>query len=420
MTKAAADPVIILGAGHAGGEVATSLRQEGYEGRILMVGEEKYLPYQRPPLSKAFLSGEIGIDALSIKSQATYDKAQIEFIGSRRAEQIDRASKIVTLNDGTDLRYSKLVLATGGRPRPLAVAGSERAKGCDNFHYLRTIDDVIRIRGQFTSGKRLVIIGGGYVGLEVAAVAIKNQLHVTVLEAAPRVLARVTAPEISAFYEQVHSTAGVDLKTGVTVEQIVYSDSDNRVTEVVCSDGLRVSADLVILGIGLVPNVELAEAAGLDVSNGIVVDEHARTGDPNILAVGDCANYPNQLLATRVRLESVPNALEQARIAAATICDKQRPYGSMPWFWSDQYDLKLQMVGLSTGYDQVVLRGKPDEKSFVAFYLKEGCVIAADSVSRPKDFMFCKRLVADRAQAAPAVLADESISLKTILAASAA
>lgn len=412
--------VIIVGAGHAAGELSTSLRQEGYEGEILMVGEEGYLPYHRPPLSKAFLAGEVDIEALSIKSQATYDKAGVEFLGNKRVEAIDRASKTVSLSDGATLKYSKLVLATGGRPRRLEVTGSEQAELCDNFHYLRTIDDVRRIHKQFKDSNRLVIVGGGYVGLEVAAIAIKNNLHVTVLEGASRVLARVTAPAISAFYEQVHRAAGVDLKTGVVIEQIECSASHGQVSAIMCSNGMRVAADLVIVGIGLLPNVELAEMAGLEVSDGIVVDEQARTNDPDILAVGDCTNHPNPLLGRRIRLESVPNALEQARIAAATICGKHKVYASMPWFWSDQYDLKLQMVGLSGGYDQVVLRGEPDNRSFVAFYLKDNRVIAADAVSRPQEFMFCKRLVTEQSQVDPIMLADERIPLKTILAASAA
>lgn len=418
MIEETAGPVIIVGAGHAAGELSTSLRQEGYTGRILVIGEEQYLPYHRPPLSKAFLAGEIDTEALSIKPQATYDKAEIEFRRGGRVESIDRSNKTITLDDGATLSYATLVLATGGRPRQLLVPGSEKAALCNNYHYLRTIDDVKRIRTHFEAGKRLVIIGGGYIGLETAAVAIKHGLHVTVLEGAPRVLARVTAPAVSAFYEDVHRAAGVELKTGVVIEHIECADS--AVTSISCSDGTRTAADLVIVGIGLSPNVELAEAAGLEVSDGIIVDTQTRSSDPDIFAVGDCANYPNPLLGRRVRLESVPNALEQARIAAAAICGKHKAYANMPWFWSDQYDLKLQMVGLSAGYDQVVLRGTLANRSFIAFYLQAGHVIAADAVSRPQEFMFCKRLVTSRAQIDPAQLADESIPLKTMIAAPAA
>ncbi|WP_411740611.1 NAD(P)/FAD-dependent oxidoreductase [Pseudomonas sp. BF-R-19] len=410
------ETVLIVGAGHAAGELATSLRQGGFEGRIVMVGAENHLPYQRPPLSKAYLSGEVQAEALYLKPQTTYDKAGVEFIGSTLVEAINRSTKTVTLSDERTLRYDKLALTTGGRVRRLSIAGAKEAEGSNNFHYLRTIEDVRRISPQFQAGKRLVIIGGGYVGLEVAAVAIKRQLHVTVLEGAPRVLARVTAPVMSAFYEQVHREAGVELHTGVAVEGIELTPTGDAVTAVLCSSGLRIPADLVIVGIGLLPNVELAEIAGLVVDNGIVVDEFAQTSDPDIVSAGDCTNHPNPILGRRIRLESVPNALEQARTAAATICGKHRPHNSMPWFWSDQYDLKLQMVGLSEGYDQVVLRGDPAKRSFIAFYLKDGNVIAADSVSRPVEFMSCKRLVTERAEVAPSVLADESVPLKSLFA----
>lgn len=420
MNDAMQQTVIIVGAGQAAGEVAISLRQEGFSGRIVMIGEEAYLPYQRPPLSKAYLSGSVKTEALLCRSQAAYDKALVEFIGSTRVESIMRGDKAVVLSDGRSVQYDKLVLATGGRARQLSVPGAEQAHDSSNFHYLRTIEDVSRIQPQFTAGKRLVIVGGGYVGLETAAVAIKQGLQVTVLESAPRVLARVTAPEVSAFYEKVHQDAGVDLRTGIEVQGVEVGCKDNRVTAVLCSGGFRFPADLVITGIGLVPNVELAVAAGLDVGNGITVDEFTRTSDEAIFAVGDCSNHPNSFFGYRLRLESVPNALEQARTAAATICGKQRPYASMPWFWSDQYDLKLQMVGLSQGYDQLVFRGDPATRSFIAFYLKGDFVLAADAVNRPQEFMFCKRLAAERCSVDPSALGDESRALKLLLDKSAA
>lgn len=416
----ATDAILIVGAGHAGCEMATSLRQEGFDREIIMIGEEAYLPYQRPPLSKAFLSGSVSAEGLSIKPQATYDKATIQCITGRRVETIDRSRKSITMDDGTSLHYAKLVLATGGQPRRLNLAGSEAAEYCKNFGYLRTIEDAERIRRDLVAGKRIVIIGGGYIGLEIAAAAIQHHLDVTVLEGAPRVLARVTAPVISEFYEQVHRSAGVKLLTGTAVEQIECDEAAGLVTGVVCTDGLRLPADMVVVGIGLIPNIDLAEMAGLTVTDGIEVDAQNRTSDPDIFAIGDCANYPNPLLDQRVRIESVPNALEHARIAAAAICGKHKAYTSMPWFWSDQYDLKLQMVGLSTGHDQVVLRGDVQKHSFVAFYLQGNRVIAADAVSRPQDFMFCKRMVTERLCVNPAELSDQTISLKTILAAPAA
>lgn len=409
------ETVVIVGAGHSAGELATSLRENGWAGRIVLVGEEPYLPYQRPPLSKGYLSGEVPLESLYLKPQATYDKAGVEIICGTRVESIDRKKKSLTLSDGRTLQYAKLALTTGGRARKLAVPGADAAEKMPNFHYLRTIDDVNRIRAQFEHGMRLIIVGGGYIGLEVAAVAIKRGLHVTVLEALPRVLARVTAPEISAFYERVHREAGVEVRTGVEVAGFELDASGDAVATVRCADGSRLAADVVVIGIGLVPNTELAQAAGLVVDNGILVDALARTADPDIVAAGDCTNHPSGILGRRLRLESVPNAVEQARTAAATLCGKERPYNAVPWFWSDQYDLKLKMVGLSQGYNQLVLRGSPASRSFSAFYLKDGYMLAADTVSRPQEFMIAKRLVAERIVVDPARLADESVPFKSLL-----
>lgn len=409
---AAAESVVIAGAGHAAGELATSLRQQGWAGSIIMAGEETHLPYQRPPLSKGLLAGEAEIESLYLKPRETYEKANVEMLLGVRVERIDRASKSVSLSDGRTLTYTRLVLATGGRARHLSIPGSEGKPR--NLHYLRTIDDVLRIRAQFREGARLVIVGGGYIGLEVAAVAIKRGLKVTLLEALPRVLARVTAPEISAFYETVHRAAGVDIRTGAMLEKLEL-DAEGSVAAVACTDGTRHPADLVIAGIGLVPDTGLAEAAGLAVDNGILVDEFCRTSDPDIFAAGDCANHMNGLAGRRLRLESVPNALEQARTAAACICGVMKPYDPVPWFWSDQYDLKLQMVGLSQGYDRFVLRGDPDKRSFSAFYLKQGMLIAADTVNRPQDFMIARRLVGRQRAIDPALLADEALPLKQFL-----
>ncbi|PTB18878.1 pyridine nucleotide-disulfide oxidoreductase [Trinickia symbiotica] len=411
----AENTALIIGAGHAAGECATAIREQGWAGRIVMVGEEPHLPYQRPPLSKAFLSGESTVEQLYLKPRATYDKARVEFIPSTRAQCIDRIAKRVTLSNGSEIGYTKLVLATGGRARRLTLPGIEAIEKLQNFHYLRTLDHVSRIRTQFHAGSRLVIIGGGYVGLEVAAVAVKRGLQVTVLEALPRVLARVTAPELSAFYEKVHREAGVDIRTNAIVSGFEVDASGDAVAAVRCADGARVAADLVIVGVGLEPATELAQQAGLAVDNGIVVDEYTRTSDPDIFAVGDCTNHPNPSLGRRLRLESVPNALEQARTAAASLCGKERVYNTVPWFWSDQYDLKLKMVGLSQGYDDFVLRGSPETRSFSAFYLKDGVMLAADTVSRAPEFMLAKRFVAEKIPVRAADLADESIPLKSLL-----
>lgn len=270
------------------------------------------------------------------------------------------------------------------------------------------------IRAGFETGQRLVIIGGGFIGLEVAASAVACGLNVAVLEALPRVMARVTAPEMSIFYERVHREAGVDVRTGVAVTGLEFNSAGDAVTGVQFNDGSMAPADVVVVGIGVVPNTELAQAAGLTVDNGIVVDEYARTSDPHIVAAGDCTSHPNLLSGCRVRLESVANAVEQARTAAATLAGKQRPYDAVPWFWSDQYDLKLQIAGLCAGYDEIVLRGSTSSRSFTMFYLKARQVIAGDAVNRPQEFMIAKRLVAGRMVIDPVLLADESIPLKTL------
>lgn len=399
---------VIVGAGQAGCELASALAQQGQGGRIVLIGDEPWLPYRRPPLSKAFLAGEVGTDALLLKPQAAYDKAGIECLTGVTVTAIDRATRSLQFADGRRLAYGKLALTTGGRVRTLPLHGADRP----NLHYLRNIADVQQLHEGFRPGRRLVIIGGGYVGLEVAAVACKRGLQVTVVEALPRVLARVTAPEMSAYYEMVHRSHGVDIRTGIGVAALEASD---RVEAVVLADGTRLAADLVVVGIGLIPNTELAQAAGLAVDNGIVVDRQCRTSDPEIVAAGDCTHHDNGFLQRRTRLESVPNALEQARVAAATLCGKPADYGVAPWFWSDQYDLKLQMVGLSQGYDHLVLRGQPAEHSFTVFYLQEGRILSVDTVNRPQEFMVSKRLVAERICADPATLADEAIPLKSLL-----
>lgn len=402
--------IVIVGAGHSAGQLAVHLRQEGHEGSIVLVGAETHVPYQRPPLSKAFLAGSVAEDSLFIRPPASYQDAAIELKLSTVVARIDREHKVVVSAGGEHIAYDRLVLATGGRARPLSVPGwNGRA-----VHSLRTIDDALRIRCAFAPGRRLVIIGGGYIGLEVAAVAIQCGMHVTVLEAAPRVLARVAAPQLSAFYEQVHRRAGVDVRTATEVVAITDETVGGRAMHRVhCSDGSALDADLVLVGVGQIPNTELAQAAGLEVDNGIVVDEAARTSDPAILAIGDCASHYNAFAGRRVRLESVQNAIELARCAAATLCDKLRPYRIIPWFWSDQYQLKLQMVGLSDGYEEMVMRGSFASESFICFYLRGGRVIAADAVNRPVDFMHTKRFIAEGGGALSAqALADESCALK--------
>lgn len=400
---------IIIGASHAAAQLAPSLRQEGWDGKIIVIGDEPYLPYHRPPLSKAVLSGEKNAADLHIRAQALYDKNDIEFKLGSRVESINRAHKSITLTNGEILNYDKLALCTGSRVRTVSLPGVELA----GIHYLRDLKDVEAIQGDIGEGKNAVIVGGGYIGLETAASLKKMGMNVTVLEMAPRVLARVTAPELSEFYTRVHSDEGVTIRTGIAVAGF---EGNTKVERVTCADGSSFDADLVVIGVGIIPNVELAEAAGLTVENGIVVDEYARTNDPDIVASGDCANHHNTLYDIRLRLESVPNATDQSKSAAASICGKDKSYQSLPWFWSDQYDLKLQIAGLSQGYDQVVIRGDKDHsRSFVAFYLKEGKLISADCVNRPQEFMLSKRLIAAGTEIDAERLADESIPPKELV-----
>lgn len=403
------ETVVIIGAGQAGGDMTTALRQQGFEGRIVMIGDEPALPYRRPPLSKAYLSGEMTEEQLYIKPAATYEKQSVEVKTGVRVESIDRSAKTVTLGNGENIEYTKLAFCTGGHARRLPLPGAEKP----NVHYVRTIEDIEKLKAQFQPGKRLLIIGGGYIGLEAAAVGIKKELKVTLVEALPRLLARVTGPELSEYYYGVHTAKGVDIKLGAGVEALEGGDT---VETVVLADGTRLDADVIIVGIGLIPNTELAEAAGLEVDNGILVDLQCRsTTDPDIFAAGDCANHDHGFLQRRIRLESVPNASEGARVVAATICGKDAEHNGAPWFWSDQYDLKLQMVGINQGYEEVVIRGSMEENNFSAFYLANGVVISADTVNRPKDFMIAKKLVAGRVKSDAATLSDESVELKSLL-----
>lgn len=410
MTELTSDnSIVIIGGGQAGGACAMELRKLGFEGRVVIVTEEDHIPYKRPPLSKAYLAGEAALETLYVMQPARLEAANIECLTGVHVETIDREVKHLSLSNGETLDYDKLLIATGSRARDLPVEGADG----DNVFPLRTIADVDAIRAQCGPGKKMVIIGGGFIGLEVAAIGRKLEMDVTVLEGMDRVLARVTSPETSAFFEKVHREAGVDLHTGASVHGLEGSPT---VTHVVQGDDSKIEADVVVIGIGIVPNVELALAAGLDENNGIVVNEYAQTTDPDIYAAGDCANHPSPLYGCRLRLESVQNAMDQARCAAANMLGTPTQYDALPWFWSDQYDLKLQMVGLSQGYDDVVVRGNPDERSFSVCYLKEGKLIAMDSISRPKDFMMAKKLVAEGVQPDKATLADESVELKSLLA----
>lgn len=399
---------VIIGTGHAAAQLAPSLRHDGWQGRILLVGEEAYIPYHRPPLSKELLAGEKALDDIYIRPEKVYRKDNIEFMHDTRVEEIDRDNKRLLLGNGKDLSYDKLVLTTGSRARVLNIPGVE----LNGISYLRNYQDAKRIKSQMAAGKNAVIIGGGYIGLEVAAVLRMQGMAVTVLELMERVLQRVTAPVVSEFFNRVHSEEGVNVACGVGVEAFT---GNTNVERVITSDGAAHAADLVVIGAGIVPNVELALSAGLEVNNGIVVDEYCRTLDPDIVAAGDCTCHYNKIYDRWIRLESVQNASDQARSAAATLCGRELPYAALPWFWSDQYDLKLQIAGLSQGYDDVVIRGDNRQgRSFAAFYVKNDLVIAVDAVNRPPEFMHGKRIITEKIVVDKNKLADESIRMKEV------
>ncbi|MBT3610118.1 MAG: FAD-dependent oxidoreductase [Gammaproteobacteria bacterium] len=398
--------IVIIGAGHAAGQAAASLRQAKFEGPITIIGDEAHVPYQRPPLSKQYLAGTQLADKVYLRAEKFYADKDIQLMLDTRATQIDPSTKTINLDNGETIAYEKLLISTGSRPRKLSIEGSDLS----GIHYLRTMDDVDGIRADVKPGANLVIVGGGYIGLEVAAVGIELGMNVHVLEMEERILQRVTTPEMSAYYHKLHTDRGVHIhtQTGVT-----GFSGNSSVEKVLCGDE-SFDADIVIVGIGIIPNIEIAEEAGIHCDNGIVVDDHCRTSDPDIYAAGDCTNHPNPLMNKRLRLESVPNAMDQARVSTANMLGDDKVYAAMPWFWSDQYDLKLQMVGFSADGDSQVLRGDMDTHQFAIFYLKDGKVVAADAVNSPKEFMLCKQLVGKPAD--PAKLADPETDLKSLLA----
>ena len=400
--------IVIVGAGHAAGQVVASLRQKKFSGRIVLIGDEEHYPYQRPPLSKKFLAGKMPAERLYVKPPAFYDDPDIELHFNTCVEVIDSTGKLVTDSSGHSYHYDDLIIATGARVRKLDLPGSD----LPGVHYLRTIQDVTSLHDYMHKGARLVIIGAGYIGLEVAAVAASSGLQVTVVEMADRVMSRVVSERVSEFYQSEHRRHGVDLRLSTG---LVGFSGRESIEAVRLADGTAVAADLVLIGIGVVPNVELAANAGLVVENGIRVDDHCRTSDQNIYAIGDCTNHPNSLLGRQLRLESVHNALEQAKTAVSNICGDELQYSQVPWFWSDQYDLKLQIAGISEGYDQTVLRGDPASRAFSCIYLRDGQLIAIDSINAPRDFMQSKPLIGNHAVISPEVLSNTDIALKDMV-----
>lgn len=402
--------VVIVGAGHGGAQAAIALRQNGFTGTIMVVGREPELPYERPPLSKEYLARDKTFDRIMIRPEAFWaDKAVTMLLGTE-VTAIDPPAHVATLSDGRTLQYGHLIWAAGGDPRKLTCAGADLA----GVHAVRTREDVDRLMGELDAGaKRAVVIGGGYIGLEAAAVLTKLDCHVTLLEALPRVLARVAGEALSAFYEADHRAHGVDLRTGVAVDCLV--GEGGKVTGVKLADGSVLPADLVIVGIGIIPCVEPLRAAGAEGVNGVLVDGQCRTSLPDVFAIGDCAAHANAFAdGAVIRLESVQNANDMATVAAKTICGVEATYHAVPWFWSNQYDLKLQTVGLSTGHDAVVTRGDPATRSFSVIYLKAGKVVALDCVNMVKDYVQGRKLVETGAVIAPEKLADAGTPLKEL------
>jgi 3-phenylpropionate/trans-cinnamate dioxygenase ferredoxin reductase subunit len=412
------DGVVIIGAGQGGFQLAASLREAGYQEKITLLGEEPGLPYQRPPLSKAYLKGEASVEHLELRPAAFYADHRIDLV-TARAQEIDRAARRVRLSDGARLSYDHLVLATGARNRPLPAPGAD----LDGVLSLRTLADADHLKARLAGAQHVVVVGAGFIGLEFAAVARALGHEVTVLEATQHPMGRAVSPAMSEFFTHAHRAMGTNL---VLAAGVVWIHGEGgRVARVETTDGavqpaggVLHPADLVLIGIGVVPNAELARAAGLEVANGIVVDAELRTGDPNISALGDAVSYPSVHAGTMARLESVQNAVDHARTIAARLVGRPAPYAAVPWFWSDQGDDKLQIVGLAHPADEAVLRGDPSSRRFSVFRFRKGRLTAIESVNRPADHMLGRRLLAapDKPSSlTPGQAADEGFELKALL-----
>ena len=401
---------LIIGASHAGAQVAVSLRQASYEGRITLLGEETVPPYHRPPLSKDYLSGDKPQSEILLRPVESYAEANIDLRLGVRAGAIDRQAKTVQTIDGDHIIYDYLVLATGARIRRLSIPGADS----DHVHYLRDTKNVDAIRARVESGKDAVIIGGGYIGLETAASLRKRGMEVTLLEAQPRILQRVTSETMSDFYRRVHTEEGVEIIEDCLASKI---EPDGHQLNVSTSCGRIYTAHLVVIGIGVIPNTELAEFAGLTIRDGIEVNAYCQTSDPAIYAVGDVSHHYSPLYEHHIRLESVPNATEQAKVVAAHITGKPKPYSALPWFWSDQFDLKLQIAGLSDGFDTIIVRGDPDgSRNFAAYYFKGDRLLAVDAVNAPRDFMLARMALSKGKTLDRAILAQPDADLKAAIA----
>ena len=408
------EQIVIVGVGQAAVQAIDTLRRKGFAGKLIAVGDEPWAAYQRPPLSKKYLAGTVDRDRLAIRPPSFYSERNVDLRLGRAAVAIDRTAQRVRLDDGSELAYDGLLLTTGSRPRTLSLPGGLRGQGPDlpGVYYLRTIADVDQLRQHLAPGRRLVVVGGGYIGLEVAATVRELGMEVTVLEMADRVMNRVTCKTVSEFFTTTHSRHGVRIVCNATVRAIAADEETGRVRAVVTQDGAEYPADVVIVGIGVVPVDELAAAAGLACANGIVVDEHCRTSDPAIFAAGDCTSHPSPRYGRRLRLESVDNAFEQATSAACNLLGLPTPHDKVPWFWSDQYDIKLVIVGLTHDHDVVITRGDPSSACFSACYLRQGELVAIDSVNSPKDQMAARKLIAERVRPDVTKLTNPAIPLR--------
>jgi len=397
--------IVIVGAGQAGGSAALQLRSAGFEGALTLIGAEPHPPDERPPLSKAYLTGDLAYDSLLLRPLEFYGDQNVQLLTDTSVTSINLVEKVVMTSDKQALRFDKLLLATGARPRQLPISGAD----LPGVHYLRTLGDVAALQNTMRRAQNVCLIGGGYVGLEFASVARKAGLKVTVLEAADRLLQRVTTPEMSEYFADLHRSHGVEVCVGARIQEI---QGAHQVERVVCEHG-TVTADLVLIGIGAQPNVEIAEAAGLACDNGIQVDEMCRSSHPDVFAAGDCTNHPNALLKRRLRLESAPNATDQARVAATNMMGANETYCTVPWFWSDQYTSKLQAVGFSSDGTQSICRGDKAAHQFAMFYLKENRLVAVEAINSAKAFMAGKRLYGHELD--PDQLADPATDLRSLI-----
>lgn len=398
--------VVVVGAGQAGSSLVAKLRNSGFDGSITLIGAEPVPPYQRPPLSKAYLLGDMALDRLFLRPESFYAEHRIDLRLNTRVTGIDRTAHTVTLN-GEVMTYDQLVLATGSDPRrlPATIGGA-----LEGVFVVRDLADVDAMAPHVVAGKRALIVGGGYIGLEAASVAAKRGLDVTLVEMADRILQRVAAPETSDFFRALHQGHGVTIREGIGLDRLL---GEGHVTGARLSDGTELPVDLVIVGVGITPGTALAEAAGLEIENGIKVDAQGRTSDPAIWAAGDCASFPWQ--DGRIRLESVPNAIEQAECVAENIMGAGKDYVAKPWFWSDQYDVKLQIAGLNTGYDRTVVRPGDKPGSQSVWYYRGDALLAVDAMNDPRAYMIGKRLIEAGQSPAPAAVADPETPLKSLL-----